>query len=43
MSRDFQNLKAIIYQKWNEYVLFLGDFMEPVTDHFRTIHETHVK
>lgn len=43
MSRDFQNLKAIIYQKWNEYVLFLGDFMEPVTDHFRAIHETHVK
>jgi hypothetical protein len=43
LNRDFLGLKAIIYQKWNEYILFLGDCMKPVTDHFKSVYDANVK
>ena len=40
---DYNGLKGLIYQKWNEYIVFLGQRIEQLTEYFRITYEANVK
>ena len=40
---DFNGLKGLIYQKWNEYVVFLAERIEQLTEYFKAIYDSHVR
>jgi hypothetical protein len=43
LTCDFNGLKGLIYQKWNEYVVFLAERIEQITDHFRSVYDANVR
>ena len=39
ISLDFTSIKALIYQKWNDLILFIVDHLPEVTRHHREIYK----
>ena len=42
IGADFNSVKALIYQKWNEYLLFLGGHIAQVTGYMHRTYHQHV-
>lgn len=40
---DFNGLKGLIYQKWNEYIVFLSERIEQLTENLKNVYEANVR
>ena len=41
--QDFLQLKALIYEKWNNLVLFMTEYIDQVTEYYRKVYEKNLK
>ena len=42
ISKDFVQLKALIHQKWNQYIIFLLSHLPVATEYYGNIYKEHV-
>ena len=40
---DFNGLKGLIYQKWNEYIVFLSERIDQLTDNLKIAYDANVR
>lgn len=41
--QDFLQLKALIYEKWNNFVLFMTEFINQITSYYQQHYQRNLK
>jgi len=43
LLQDFLQLKALIYEKWNNFVIFMTEYINQITSHFQQTYDRNLK